>query len=282
MSSDLQYTEENYLSKLKDTDSLKENSEKEIMRLREKLAALETQFKSETSEYQQKIEDLRDSGDKSQALYEEEKAEREQLQERLKAIEHDISMKTASQSNEIENIKGSLESQIQVLTQTLELKDAKLNNLTKENKGLMEEVKGLKRENAQLESQVSVAKIDDQSSVQINELQDKLRLSETNSRVEFQDLKDENERLKRELSLAQNSSKAQQDVENELGQLSMENDSLKKQVRDLNTKLANSAVTAESQNNKELEEFRKKIKELRGDLRKAEDDLTKTKVLLLV
>jgi len=259
-------------------ESLKEGAEKEITKLRDKLAATESKFKTNEIEYQRKIEELKTSSEKYQTSYEEVNAEKERLEGILKEKEHNTSMRAAKEGSEYENIKKSLESQIQVLTEDVNLRTTAFNNIKKENRDLIEQVQTLKQQNFDLE-----AKINEQNnrmSSQMNELHEKIRLTETNSRPMNRELKEENDRLKKELSMIQKNTKAAQDVEKEVGHLSIENETLKKQVRELTAKVSNSKISADNQNAKDNEELKKKVKDLTRSLKKTEEDYNETKVTL--
>lgn len=247
-----------------------------MTKLRDKLATLEKDFKAKEIELNRQLEEYKEAVEKNQALYEEAKEEADNIRKTLKNRDHDASVKAASHTSDVENIKNGYESQIQILNQNLELREAAMNNLRKENRSLIEQVEDLKKENAELETRAS--KGSQQVVSQVNDLQDRLRLSETNSTAFVIELKEENERLKKELSLLQKSSKASQDVEKEVGQLSIENETLKKQVRELTARASNAKVTADNQQAKENEELKKKVKDLQKNMKKTEDDLIDYKV----
>lgn len=257
-------------------ETIKEGAEKENTKLRDKLAAMESHFKTREIEFQQKIDQLKETSKKSQTDYEEAAAENERLKNNLKTREHESSMSTVSHSSELDKVKAHYASELDVMKQNLELRDTAFNNLKKENKKLFDQVEELKKRNADLE----VKAVDEKpaASNQIVELQNQIRLTETNWKNQMKDLKEENEKLKKELSTIQKHNQASQDVEKQVGQLSIENETLKKQVRDLTAKANNTQTTAGNQQAKENEELKKKEKDFKKTVKKLEDDLLETKV----
>ena len=277
MSSDLEYKNQTYNSKSKDMDSIKEGAEKEISKLREKLAEVESKYKANEVQSQQKIEELKQNYEKHKNMYEEANAEKEKLQNALKNKDHENNMKNANQTTELETLKKDFESQKQIMTQNIELRDTAFNNLKKENKSFMEQVETLKARNAELEALTKQSK-EVPFNAQVNELEEKLRISESNSKQINKELKEENEKLKKELGSIQKNNKAGQDVENEVGILSIENETLKKQVKELTAKVSNSKISADNQNAKDNEDLKKKVKDLQKSLKRTEEDYDETKV----
>jgi len=282
VNSDLEYKKKNDDSKSKDMDSIKEGAEKEISKLRDRLAEVESKYKTGELQSQQKIEELKTSYEKHKAMYEEANAEKEKLQNALKNKDHENNKKNANQSTELENLKKEFEAQKQIMTQNIELRDTAFNNLKKENKSFIEQVESLKQRNAELESQLKHSKEVPQFNAQVNDLEDKLRISESNSKLLNKELKAENERLKKELNSIQKNYKAGLDVEKEVGILSIENETLKKQVKELTAKVNNTKISADNQNAKDNEDLKKKVKDLQKSLKRIEQDYSETKSKLSV
>jgi len=282
VNSDLEYKKKNDDSKSKDMDSIKEGAEKEITKLRDRLAEVESKYKTGELQSQQKIEELKTSYEKHKAMYEEANAEKEKLQNALKNKDHENNKKNANQSTELENLKKEFEAQKQIMTQNIELRDTAFNNLKKENKSFIEQVESLKQRNAELESQLKQSKEVPQFNAQVNDLEDKLRISESNSKLLNKELKAENERLKKELNSIQKNYKAGLDVEKEVGILSIENETLKKQVKELTAKVNNTKISADNQNAKDNEDLKKKVKDLQKSLKRIEQDYSETKSKLSV
>jgi len=162
------------------------------------------------------------------------------------------------------------------MTQNIELRDTAFNNLKKENKSFIEQVEALKQRNAELEGQVKQTKEVPQFNAQVNDLEEKLRISESNSKLLNKELKAENDRLKKELDAIQKNNKAGQDVEKEVGILSIENETLKKQVKELTAKVNNTKISADNQNAKDNEDLKKKVKDLQKSLKRTEEDYSET------
>jgi len=259
-------------------DSIKEGADKEISKLRDRLTEVESKYKTNELQAQQKIEELKQNYEKHKTLYEEAHAENEKLKNALKNKDHENNVKNAGQTTELENLKKDFEAQKQIMTQNIELRDTAFNNLKKENKSFMEQVEALKQRNAELEAQAKQQKEVPQFNAQVNDLEEKLRISETNSKIVNKELKEENERLKKELSTIQKNNKAGQDVEKEVGILSIENETLKKQVKELTAKVNNSKISADNQNAKDNEDLKKKVKDLQKSLKRTEEDYGETKV----
>ncbi len=278
MTSDLDFQKQNYTSKSKDMDSIKDGADKEITKLRDRLAEMDSKYQTNELQAKQKIEELKQASDKHKALYEEAHAENEKLKASLKNKDHENNVKNAGQSTELESLKKEYEAQKQIMTQNIELRDTAFNNLKKENKSFMEQVEALKQRNLELEAQVKQQPKEIPFNAQVNDLEEKLRISETNSKLVNKELKEENEKLKKELKTIQNNNKAGQDVEKEVGILSIENETLKKQVKELTAKVNNSKISADNQNAKDNEDLKKKVKDLTKSLKRIEEDYDETKV----
>ena len=105
-----------------------------------------------------------------------------------------------------------------------------------------------------------------------------IQITDSNAKAAFLAMKEENERLKKEIITAKQGSQAQQDIEKEVGRLSTENETLKKQVKDLTSKMSSGKGASDNQQAKENEELKKKTNDLQRSLKKTEDDLIEFKV----
>jgi len=277
VSSELEYKKKNSDSKSNDMGSIKEAADKEISKLRDRLAEAESKHMSGELQSQQKIEELKQKYEKLEILYKETNDEKEKLQNALKNKDHEDAKKNDHQSIDIENLKKEFAAQKQIMTQSIESREKALNSLKKENKSLMEQVETLKQRNAELEGQVQQGKEVPQFNAQVNDLEEKLRISEANSKLLNKELKAENDRLKKELNTIQKNNEAGKDVEKEMGILSIENETLKKQVKELTAKVNNTKISANNFNAKENEDLKKKVKDLLKSLKRTEEDYSETK-----
>ena len=116
---------------------------------------------------------------------------------------------------------------------------------------------------------------------QIQELQEKFGSSEEKYRTQIEELKKENSRLQSDLESARQQPVPELNsrVEEELAQLSLENETLKKQVKDLTSQVNNSKISKANQFSKENEELKGRVKELQKSLQKVEDELAEIRVL---
>jgi len=123
----------------------------------------------------------------------------------------------------------------------------------------------------------SRAKNNEESSqfmAQIEQMEKKQKGLEESYKKRIEELTQKNADLKKELGQTKNNmNTSQYDTENELGKLSIENESLKKQIKDMNGKLLNSKY-----DNKEVEDLRKKLNIIESEKEKLDAELYKAKM----
>jgi len=123
----------------------------------------------------------------------------------------------------------------------------------------------------------SRAKNNEESSqfmAQIEQMEKKQKGLEESYKKRIEELTQKNADLKKELGQTKNNmNTSQYDTENELAKLSIENESLKKQIKDMNGKLLNSKY-----DNKEVEDLRKKLNIIESEKEKLDAELYKAKM----
>ncbi len=109
---------------------------------------------------------------------------------------------------------------------------------------------------------------------QLDQMEKKQKSFEETYKNRIEELVQQNASLKKENEKAKSQfSSNQLNVENDLAKLSIENESLKRQVKEMTTKLMNS-----KNENKDLDEIKRKISQIESEKEKVESELLKTKV----
>lgn len=281
LNSDSTSKAENDAALQKQIESINEHHEKEIVRYKEKLNKLDEEYLAKEREYREEI-------DKIKAELREEKFKKEELEfhnqrlnEKLKQAELEKTAKEATSSSEFETQKRGYEAEIQKLTHQIEQKDKEVNELKNKMNEMSAQIDQLKAqlEYAAKEKASTKAEVFDNTR-QIQELQEKFRSSEEKYRTQIEELKKENSRLQSDLESARQQPVPELNsrVEEELAQLSLENETLKKQVKDLTSQVNNSKISKANQFSKENEELKGRVKELQKSLQKVEDELAEIRI----
>ena len=147
-------------------------------------------------------------------------------------------------------------------------KDQKIEELEKQISIQKEEIKLIKMNSTK-------GKGDDGSVMnQIEQMEKKQKSLEDTYKKRIEELTKQNSDIKKQLDHSKNAINTSQfDTENELAKLGIENENLKRQVKELGSR-----STSSKHDNKEADELRKKLSRLETEKEKADAELVKAKV----
>jgi len=255
-------------------EHIKEDYEKELNRLREQLRSAEKE-RYQGGGSQRVIDNLQYELDTLKRENESIISENNKLKEKIKFREQSMLTEFASFKKRMDEQNIQLSSELELAKRSVEMKEAKINELSQEIKSLSAQIQGFKNQGDQLTRRTF--SISSPSSKFDSKEVEQLRASESSLRKQNSELREENQRLKKEVELIQEYANVIQCDENTLNELTKENEELRKKVKEL-TK----AQGMSSPNGSDNEDSKRTLKELQRNYMRTQETLSTTKVCLLL
>ena len=192
------------------------------------------------------------------------------LQKKLKESEIIIKELSNPQKGSGQGDQEQLELENQMLKTKLEQSEEKIDDLERKLGIQLKELEIMKKMRNKEDNKETLA--------QVEQMEKKQKGLEETYKKRIEDLTKQNGELKKELEQTKsNLSSSQLDTENELARLGLENESLKKQLKESSGKLLNAKYE-----NKEMEELRRKLVQYENEKEKLDAELMRSKVKLYI
>jgi len=232
-----------------ETTDTHHESEKEINRLKEKLTWTEKNFKSKEADYESQIDGLQDELALAEKEYEVLRTECTKLKERLRNREQGILTELSGLKKDFDKQKQELIEDVEAERKNVEIRDTKISEL-------IDQIESMTIQINELKSKRTPRRAFSDHPVKSDEVE-QLRASETRLQQQNTELLESNERLKKEIELIQEYANVIQCDENMLNQLTEENETLKKKVKELTVKSNRSPDEGHGDSRKALRELQK-------------------------